>query len=81
MRSRFRRLASTIGATPILRTCRSSDVARGLIRENESLAAHSQHLRGRFGELLAEAVAEDLGYEPAILVPDSSQRRQPQPWA
>jgi AcrR family transcriptional regulator len=40
-----------------------------LIRENESLAAHSEHLRGRFAELLAEAVADDLGDEPGDLRP------------
>jgi AcrR family transcriptional regulator len=40
-----------------------------LIRENESLAAHSEHLRGRFAELLAEAVAEDLGDRTGDLRP------------
>ena len=40
-----------------------------LIRENESLAAHSQHLKGKFGELLAEAVAADLGDAPDDLRP------------
>jgi AcrR family transcriptional regulator len=40
-----------------------------LIRENESLAAHSDHLKGRFSELLAEAVAEDLGDAPGDLRP------------
>jgi NAD(P)-dependent dehydrogenase (short-subunit alcohol dehydrogenase family) len=35
-----------------------------LIRENEELAAHSHHLRGKFSELLAEAVANDLGDAP-----------------
>jgi AcrR family transcriptional regulator len=40
-----------------------------LVRENESLAAHSDHLKGRFGELLAEAVAEDLGDAPGDLRP------------
>jgi flagellar biosynthesis/type III secretory pathway protein FliH len=40
-----------------------------LIRENESLAAHSQHLMGKFAELIAEAVAQDLGDEPGDLRP------------
>ncbi|HEV2874739.1 MAG TPA: TetR family transcriptional regulator [Thermoleophilaceae bacterium] len=40
-----------------------------LVRENESLAAHSQHLMGKFAELIAEAAAEDLGDEPGDLRP------------
>jgi AcrR family transcriptional regulator len=40
-----------------------------MVRENESLAAHSDHLKGKFSELLAEAVAEDLGDEPGDLRP------------
>jgi len=40
-----------------------------LIRENESLAAHSQHLKGKFADLLAEAVAQDLGDAPDDLRP------------
>jgi AcrR family transcriptional regulator len=40
-----------------------------LIRENETLAAHSQFLKSKFAELLAEAVAEDLGDEPGDLRP------------
>jgi AcrR family transcriptional regulator len=40
-----------------------------LIRENDSLAAHSEHLRGKIVELLAEAVAQDLGVEPDSLRP------------
>jgi AcrR family transcriptional regulator len=40
-----------------------------LIRENESLAAHSEHLTGKFAELIAEATAEDLGDEPGDLRP------------
>src|SRR5262245_25603575 len=40
-----------------------------LIRENESLAAHSQFLKGKFAELLAEAVAQDLGDDPGDLRP------------
>jgi AcrR family transcriptional regulator len=40
-----------------------------LVRENESLAAHSEHLRGRFAELIREAVAEDLEDAPDDLRP------------
>jgi AcrR family transcriptional regulator len=40
-----------------------------LIRENESLVAHSQHLMGKFAELLAEGVATDLGDAPGDLRP------------
>jgi AcrR family transcriptional regulator len=40
-----------------------------LVRENESLAAHSQHLMGKFGELIAQAAARDLGDEPGDLRP------------
>lgn len=38
-----------------------------LMLESESLAAHSSHLNGKFTDLLAEAVAEDLGEEPVGL--------------
>jgi AcrR family transcriptional regulator len=40
-----------------------------MVRENESLAAHSDHLKGKFAELLAEAVADDLGDAPGDLRP------------
>jgi AcrR family transcriptional regulator len=40
-----------------------------LVRENESLAAHNEHLKGKFAELLTEAVAEDLGETPGDLRP------------
>ena len=40
-----------------------------LIRENESLAAHSEHLRGKFTELLAAGVAQDLDETPGDLRP------------
>lgn len=40
-----------------------------LTRENDSLAAHSDYLRGRFVELLAETVADDLGDAPTDLRP------------
>jgi AcrR family transcriptional regulator len=48
---------------------REKRLRAGLIRENDSLAAHSDHLKGRFGELLSEAVAEDLGDQPGDLRP------------
>jgi AcrR family transcriptional regulator len=44
-------------------------LAKRLISQNESLAAHAQHLRGKFGELLVESVAEDLGDDPGDLRP------------
>jgi AcrR family transcriptional regulator len=40
-----------------------------LIRENDSLAAHSEHLQGKFAETVAQAVAEDLGDDPDDLRP------------
>jgi AcrR family transcriptional regulator len=40
-----------------------------LVRENESLAAHSEHLRGKFAELVSESVAADLGAAPSDLGP------------
>ena len=42
---------------------------KDLIRENESLAAHSEHLNGKFAELVGQAVADDLGDEPTDLRP------------
>jgi AcrR family transcriptional regulator len=48
---------------------REKRLRKRLVRENESLAAHSRHLMGKFGELLAEAVAEDLGDAPGDLRP------------
>jgi AcrR family transcriptional regulator len=48
---------------------REKRLRKRLVRENESLAAHSQHLMGKFGDLLAEAAAEDLGDEPGDLRP------------
>jgi AcrR family transcriptional regulator len=44
--------------------CRSQ-----LVREKESLAAHGDHLKGRLADLLAEAVAQDLGDAPTDLRP------------
>ncbi len=38
-----------------------------LIRESEALAAHDRHLRGRFEQMLAEAVGQDLD-EPGTLL-------------
>jgi AcrR family transcriptional regulator len=40
-----------------------------LIRENASLAAHSDHLHGKFAELVRDSVAEDLGDAPTDLRP------------
>jgi AcrR family transcriptional regulator len=40
-----------------------------LVRENESLAAHSEHLRGKFATLVSESVAADLGAAPSDLGP------------
>ena len=40
-----------------------------LVRENDSLAAHGDHLKGRLADVLAEAVAEDLGDQPTDLRP------------
>jgi AcrR family transcriptional regulator len=48
---------------------REKRLRKKLIRENESLTAHSEHLRGKFGELIGEAVAKDLGDEPDDLRP------------
>jgi AcrR family transcriptional regulator len=48
---------------------REKRLRKRLIRENESLTAHSEHLRGKFGELIGEAVAEDLGDQPDDLRP------------
>jgi AcrR family transcriptional regulator len=48
---------------------REKRLRKRLIRENESLAAHSRHLMGKFADLLGEAVAQDLGDEPGDLRP------------
>jgi AcrR family transcriptional regulator len=48
---------------------REERLRKRLIRENESLAAHSGYLKGKFAELLGEAVAEDLGEAPGDLRP------------
>ena len=40
-----------------------------LVRENDSLAAHSDYLHGKFAELVSESVAEDLGDAPSDLRP------------
>jgi hypothetical protein len=48
---------------------REKRLRKRLIRENESLAAHSDHLSGKFAELLGEAVAQDLGDDPNDLRP------------
>jgi AcrR family transcriptional regulator len=48
---------------------REKRLRKRLVRENESLAAHSQHLMGKFAELIGEGVAQDLGDEPGDLRP------------
>ena len=40
-----------------------------LVSENESLAGHAEHLRGKLCDLLAEAIADDLGDAPDDLRP------------
>lgn len=40
-----------------------------LARESEAVAAHDRHLRGRFEDMLAEAVGQDLGEPPTALRP------------
>jgi AcrR family transcriptional regulator len=40
-----------------------------LMRENESLAAHSEHLKGKLADLVGESVSEDLGDAPTDLRP------------
>ena len=40
-----------------------------LVRENASLAAHADHLHGKFAELVSESVANDLGDAPTDLRP------------
>ena len=48
---------------------REKRLRKSLVRENESLAAHSQHLMGKFAVLIGEGVAQDLGDEPGDLRP------------
>jgi AcrR family transcriptional regulator len=48
---------------------RKKRVRNRLVRENESLAAHAEHLRGKLEEVLAEAIAEDLGDAPGDVRP------------
>jgi AcrR family transcriptional regulator len=48
---------------------REKRLKKRLMRENESLAAHADHLKGKLGELVGEAVAEDLGDAPSDLRP------------
>jgi AcrR family transcriptional regulator len=40
-----------------------------LMRENESLAAHSDYLKGKLADLVGESVAEDLGDAPTDVRP------------
>jgi AcrR family transcriptional regulator len=51
------------------RDLREKRLRKRLMRENESLAAHSEHLKGKLADLLGEAVAEDLGDAPSDLRP------------
>ena len=48
---------------------REKRLRQRLASENQSLAAHAEHLRGKFAELIAEAVAGDLGDAPDDLRP------------
>ena len=48
---------------------REKRLRKRLMCENESLAAHSEHLKGKLADLLAGAVAEDLGDAPSDLRP------------
>jgi AcrR family transcriptional regulator len=48
---------------------REKRLRKRLVRENEPLTAHSQHLMGKFAELIGEGVAQDLGDEPGDLRP------------
>jgi AcrR family transcriptional regulator len=50
-------------------TLQEKRLRKRLVRENESLAAHSQHLMGKFADLVAEGVAQDLGDEPGDVRP------------
>jgi AcrR family transcriptional regulator len=60
---------ASMGGEPDPSHLREKQLRGRLIRENTSLAAHSEHLQGKFAELLAEAVAEDLGEAPGDLRP------------
>ena len=51
------------------RDLREKRLRKRLVHENESLAAHSQHLKGKLAELVGESVAEDLGDAPSDLRP------------
>jgi AcrR family transcriptional regulator len=61
-------IAGTLGE-PESEHLREKQLRRRLVRENDSLAAHNEHLRGQFADLLADAVAEDLGDAPGDLRP------------
>jgi hypothetical protein len=60
---------TSLGGEPDPSQVREKQLRGRLIRENTSLAAHSEHLQSKFAELLAEAVAKDLGDEPDDLRP------------
>jgi AcrR family transcriptional regulator len=59
----------TSGAADETLHAREKRLRRRLVRDNESLAAHDDHLRGKFVDMLAEAVAQDLGETPQDLRP------------
>jgi AcrR family transcriptional regulator len=62
-------VTTTSGAVDKTVHAREKRLRRRLIRETDSLAAHDDHLKGKFVELLAEAVAQDLGEAPTDLRP------------
>jgi AcrR family transcriptional regulator len=62
-------IASRAGEVDDAAHMREKLLRKRLVRENESLAAHSGFLRAKFAELLAEAVARDLGDAPGDLRP------------
>jgi AcrR family transcriptional regulator len=51
------------------RDMREKRLRKRLVSENESLAAHSQHLKGKLADLVGESVAEDLGDAPTDVRP------------
>ena len=58
-------IESMVGEADPAELRRAKRLRKRLIRENESLAAHSEHLRGKFAELLKMLKAEPTG--PLIL--------------
>jgi AcrR family transcriptional regulator len=62
-------MAAVIGREDLAPDLEEKRCRQRLVGESPSLAAHSDYLRSRFAELLAEAIAEDLGDEPGDLRP------------